>query len=42
MNLALSYRDGEGVAKSARWSQYWMLKAAEAGDSEARRLVKKS
>lgn len=39
--LGLCYRDGEGVRRNRRWARHWLAKAAEAGDKEAQRELKK-
>ena len=39
-NLGLSYKHGEGVKQSNRWSHYWISKAASQGHEKAIRYLK--
>ena len=39
-NLALCYRDGDGVARSRSRCRYWLQRAARQGHAEARRLLR--
>jgi TPR repeat protein len=40
-NLSLCYQDGDGVSKSDRWSQHWLIKAAQGGHKDAKEKVKR-
>lgn len=40
-NLALCYREGEGVKKSRRWCKYWLERAAAQKHRRSRQLLKK-
>jgi TPR repeat protein len=39
-NLALSYRDGDGVRHSQRQAKYWFRRASQLGHRRARALLK--
>ncbi|NLE61288.1 MAG: sel1 repeat family protein, partial [Planctomycetes bacterium] len=39
-NLAMCYRDGDGVRSSSRWCKYWLKAAAAQGHRKARQRLK--